>query len=100
MKFTTDGLVRRFVSAYRLKVPSTLKRRGLDWKGTTVYEQHYRYFKTHNYLVKDPIYNFDKDLFGQLNLWRMQGEEVLLMLDVNDNIYTSPFCPQALRARI
>ena len=63
MTFTTDGLVRRFVSAYRLKVPSTLKRRGLDWKGTTVYEQHYWYFKTHNYLVKDPIYNFDKDLF-------------------------------------
>ena len=44
MKFTTDGLVRRFVSAYRLKVPSTLKRQGLDWKETTVYEQHYRYF--------------------------------------------------------
>ena len=41
--------------------------------------------------MKDPVHNFDKDLFGQLNLWRMQGEEVLLMLDVNDNIYTSPF---------
>ena len=43
MKFTTDNMVQRFVSAYCLKVPSTLKRRGLDWKGTTVYEQHYRY---------------------------------------------------------
>ena len=32
MKFITDGLVRRFVSAYRLKIPSTLKRRGLDWE--------------------------------------------------------------------
>ena len=41
MKFTTDGLVRQFVSAYRLKVPSTLKQRGLNWEGTTVYEQHY-----------------------------------------------------------
>ena len=41
MKFTTDGCVRRFVFAYRLKVPSTLKRRGLDWEGKTVCEQHY-----------------------------------------------------------
>ena len=62
MKFTTEGTVRRFVSAYRLKMPSTLKRRGLDWAGTTVYEQHFRYYKAHGYLNKDPIYNFDKDL--------------------------------------
>lgn len=56
-----------------------------------VYEQQHRYFRKHNYLVKDPLFNFDKDLLGQLSLWLMQGKEVLLMLDMNDNIYNSPF---------
>ena len=91
MKFTTDGLVRRFVSAYRLKIPSTLKRRGLDWKGTTVYEQHYRYYRTNNYPVKYPLHNFDNDLLEQLSSWIMQGEELVLMMDMNDDIYKSPF---------
>ena len=91
MKFSTDGLVRRFVSAYRLKIPSNLKRRGLDWKGTTVYEQHQRYFRKINYSVVDPLWNFDKDLLEQLSSWILQGEEVVLMLDMNDHIYKSPF---------
>ena len=91
MKFTTEGLDRRFVLAYRLKKPSTLKRRGLDWAGTTVYEQHHRYSRAYCYFNKDPIFNFDKDLLGQLSLWIFQGEEVVLMMDANTNIYCSPF---------
>ena len=90
-RFSTDGLVRRFVSAYRLKIPSSLKRRGLDWKGTTVYEQHRRYFRTKGYPVVEPLWNFDKDLLEQLSSWILQGEEVVLMLDMNDHIYKSPF---------
>ena len=91
MKFSTDGLVRRFVSAYCLKTPSDLKRRGLDWKDTTVYEQQYRYFHKNNYPISDPVWNFDKDLLEQLSSWINQGKEVLLMLGVNDHIYKSPF---------
>ena len=57
MTFSTDGTVRRFVSAYRLKVPSTLKSRGINWYGTRVYEQQYRYFKKNNYPIHDPVWN-------------------------------------------
>ena len=43
------------------------------------------------YPIIDPLWNFDKDLLEQLSSWIMQGEEVVLMLDMNDHIYKSPF---------
>ena len=90
--FRTEGLTRRIVSAYRPRKPSSIKRRGLDWKGTKVWEQHYNYFRKVGAYNTDPHYNFDKDLLALLSLWRLQGEEVMLMLDANDgDIYKSKF---------
>ena len=37
----------------------------------------------------------DKDFLALLSLWRLRGEEVMLMLDVNDgDIYKSKFVKQ------
>ena len=52
--FRTEGLTRRIVSAYRPRKPSSIKRRGLDWKGTKVWEQHYNYFRRVGSYNPDP----------------------------------------------
>ena len=44
-----------------------------------------------NYHNLDPVHNFDTNLPALLSLWRLQGEEVLLMIDLNKNIYTGNF---------
>ena len=54
-------------------------------------EQHYRYYRKHGYSNSDPIWNFDKDFLEQLSKWLKQGKEIVLMLDMNANIYTSLF---------
>ena len=67
MSFSTDGLVRRFVLAYRPRMPSSLKNRGINWYGKTVCEQHYWYYCQKGYPNSDPIWNFDKDFLEQLS---------------------------------
>ena len=47
--------------------------------------------KKNNYPIHDPLWNFDEDFLAQLSQWLKQGEEIVLMLDMNDNIYTSRF---------
>ena len=90
--FGTGTTRRRIVSAYRPSVPSTLKGRCIDFKaGTKVYEQQYRYYQRINYHNCDPFHNFDTNLLALLSLWRMRGKEVLLMIDLNKNIYTGNF---------
>ena len=90
--FDTGTTRRRIVSAYRPSVLSTLKRRRIGFKaGTKVYEQQYRYYRKKGYYSLDSVHNFDTNLLALLSLWRMQGEEALLMIDLNKNIYTSNF---------
>ena len=60
-----------------------------------VWEQHYNYFRRVSAYNTDLHYNFDKDLLALLSLWRLCGEEVMLMLDANDgDIYKSKFVKQ------
>ena len=92
MVFDTGTTRRRIVSAYRPSVPSTLKGQRINLKaGVKVYEQQHRYYRTKNYHIKDPVHNFDTNLLALLSLWRLQGEEVLLMIDLNENIHTGNF---------
>ena len=92
MVFDTGTTRRRIVSAYQPSVPSTLKGRRINLKaGVKVYEQQHRYYRTKNYHIKDPVHNFDTNLLALLSLWRLQGEEVLLMIDLNENIHTGNF---------
>ena len=90
--FDCETTVRRFVSGYRPKKPSSLKRIGIDIKeGVKVWEQHTRFYRERDYHNVDPHFNFDNDLLALLRLWRKNGEDVMLMIDVNDHAYTSRF---------
>ena len=85
----------RFVVAYRPCVPSALRRRGAQRSGNEhrrmkVWEQQSRYFRGRGVLV-DPDLLFDRDLLIQLRTWRANNEEVVLMGDFNQSVYTSDF---------
>lgn len=49
-----------------------------------VYEQHLRYYRKRGYVNTDPFFKSDKDFLKYL--WQIQGEEVLLMIDLNQHI--------------
>ena len=84
--FDTETTRLRIVSVNRPSVLSTLKGRCINFEsGTKVYKQQYRYYRRESYHNCDSIHNFDTNLLALLSLWRMQGEEVLLM------IYTGNF---------
>ena len=78
---------------YRPCKPADIRRRGVNKSGkrSKVWEQHVRYFKKKGILDPDPRELFDKDLFKLLRSWRMADDEIILMGDFNDNIYTSLF---------
>ena len=88
------------VSVYRPCKPVDIRRRGVNKSGkrSRVWEQHARYFKKKGILDPDPRELFDKDLFKLLRSWRMADDEIILMVDFNDNIYTSPFARTINRA--
>ena len=90
--FDTGTTRRQFVLAYHLKTPKSLKRHGIDFEeGKKVYKQQFRYYQKKEYANPDPIYNFDKNLLALLSLQRMQGEKVLLTIDLNQYIYKGNF---------
>ena len=45
-------------------------------------------------LDADPRAEADSDLLHQLRTWKLQNEEIILMGDFNQNIYTSNFAQQ------
>ncbi len=69
--------VTRIVVAYQ---PCTGKTEGLK----TVYQQHMRYIQTRG-LNFNPINLFDQDLSKQVKEWRGRGEQIVLMMDLNDH---------------
>ena len=81
----------RLIVAYRpgKNPPSSLRRRGIGRHklGSTVWEQHDRYFRSRGILDKSPREMFDKHLLELLRGWRRDGDEVLLMGDFNEDIY-------------
>lgn len=54
-----------------------------------VYQQHRRYLITHHKNRECPRKKFRQDLLRQLRQWRAAGDRVILLMDMNDNIYTS-----------
>ncbi len=57
--------------------------------------QHEPYFRKKDNFNK-PQETFSSQLITQLRVWRAAGEEVILFIDVNENVYTGPLA-KALR---
>ena len=55
----------------------------------TVFMQHIREFKQQWLLRKDPRLKADRYLIKDLNAWKIQGEETILLGDYNQSIYKS-----------
>lgn len=57
----------------------------------SVWAQHKRYFKSAGRQHVDLRTEADNDLLTHLRKWRANNEEIILMGDFNQNIYTSQF---------
>jgi hypothetical protein len=93
----------RIVTAYQPTIPAPKKRnkssttKQVGWG--TVWAQHLRYFRG----TGNPRYRQDDgrmrsprsiwfdDLIASILLWKRNGEEIILLADVNENIYTGRF---------
>jgi hypothetical protein len=73
--------------AYRPCYPGSIRRRGVDKRGSTVWEQHDRYFRSRGEF-RSPVDMFDIQLLRMIKAWRDTEDEVILMGDFNDNVYT------------
>ncbi len=59
-------------------------------RGMVVAQHEWFFWKKGNF--NKPREIFSSQLITQLMAWRAAGEEVILFIDVNDNIYTGPPC--------
>jgi hypothetical protein len=75
------GKTTRIVSVYQPCQPSKMSR------GDTVWEQHRRYFESRGE-VRNPRVMFLTDLMSLLRRWKVAGEEILLLGDFNEDVYT------------
>ena len=55
--------------------------------GATVWDQHSRYFEARGEIC-DPRAMFKSNLFSLLHCWKAAGDEILLVGDFNENVYT------------
>ena len=80
------------VTAYR---PCYKQYRKLTKKGRlgqTVWEQHVRFYKEVEGIKEpQPRALFDEYLFGSIKKWRSKGEEIVLVIDANEDVYKGPF---------
>jgi len=75
------GKTTRVVSIYQPCQPSKTSR------GDTVWDQHRRYFEARGE-VRNPRTMFLSDLISLLRRWKAAGDEILLLGDFNENVYT------------
>ncbi len=54
---------------------------------STTYQQHRQFFITHKSDLTCPCTKFREDLVGQLKQWREDGDQLIVCLDANKNIY-------------
>jgi hypothetical protein len=59
-------------------------------RGKTVWDQHRWYYEARGEIRK-PWAMFKSDLLSLLRRWRAAGDEILLMGDFNENVYTGNF---------
>ena len=57
----------------------------------SAWAQQKRYYKARGIVDADSRTEVDTDLLHQLRRWKQQNEEIILMGDFNQNIYTSHF---------
>jgi hypothetical protein len=59
-------------------------------RGKTVWDQHHRYFEARRE-IRNPWAMFKSDLLSLLCQCKADGDEILLMGDFNESIYTGNF---------
>ena len=64
----------------------------------TVYQQHLRYMEEHD-IGGEPYDMFCADLLHQLQVWRHQGDKIILQMDANEHVLEGPFT-SALREEV
>ena len=58
----------------------------------SVYQQHKRFYQTHNKHYKDPLTTYDKDLMNHIQQFLNKNYEVMLLIDANEPVqHTSSF---------
>ncbi len=58
-------------------------------RGETVWDQHTRYYEARGE-IRNPRTMFKLDLFSLLRRWKAAGDEILLLGNFNENVYTGP----------
>ena len=82
----------RFITAYRPVNKRGPSKQRKTTEGVTVWEQHRRYFREVEGLEDPrPIELFDNHLFTLIKECRLNGEEVVLMIDANEDVYKGKF---------
>ena len=81
MRLGGGGKHTRVVTAYQ---PCNPKRRT---RGETVWDQHVRYFESRGE-IRNPRDMFRADLISLLRRWKSDGDEIILVGDFNENVYT------------
>ena len=82
----------RFITAYRPVKKRGTTRRGKTTEGVTVCEQQRQYFcEVVGMDDPHPIKLFDKHLFVLIKEYRLNKEEVVLMIDANKDVYKGKF---------
>ena len=75
------------IVAYNPVKPSQAELKRQRRKKSKVWEQHSRYFRKRND-TRDPRYIWLLQIVDQIKRWINAGDEVILMVDVNEDIYT------------
>jgi hypothetical protein len=61
--------------------------RGRKTRGESVWDQHSQYFEARGE-IRDPRVMFKSDLLSLLRRWKASGDEILMMGDFNENVYS------------
>ena len=72
-----------------LREPKDTKKASLS-----AWAQQKRYYKAKGMMNANPRTEADSDLLHQLQKWKLQNDEIILMVDFNQNIYTSNVAQQ------
>jgi hypothetical protein len=59
----------------------------------SVYQQHVRYIQSKLIEEISPRELFESDFIWQLQVWRSQGERLIVMMDANTHVLTGRLCP-------
>eukprot|EP00956_Cyclotella_meneghiniana_P013588 scaffold19721_cov38-Cyclotella_meneghiniana.AAC.6 len=87
-----QGHTTRVIQAYRVRSVRSREMGSME-------QQHIRYMQK-NGLHGNPTDMFDSDLLNQLQVWRANGERLILMMDANEHVLTGKLCRRLSDASI